>query len=158
VLTRLATIPGVGRRSAEEIVAEIGLDMFGFPTAAHLASWARLCPGNNESGGKRKQASAGRGNCWLRSTLVETARAAASSKNNYLSSQYRRLSARRGSKRAALAVAHSILQIIYHLIRDGTSYIDLGRNHFDERDRKATVHRSVRRIEQLGYQVTLESA
>lgn len=156
VLTRLTTIPGVGQRSAEEIVAEIGFDMS--TTAAHLASWARVCPGNHESGGKRRQTSAGQGNRWLRATLVETARGASFSKNTYLSTQYRRLAARRGSKRAALAVAHSILVIIYHLLRNGTAYTDLGHNYFDERDRKVTVHRAVKRIEQLGYHVTLEAA
>lgn len=157
-LVRLTTIPGVGQRSAEEIVAEIGLGMSRFPTAAHLASWARVCPGNHESGSKRRQTSTGQGNRWLRATLVETARGASFSKNTYLSTQYRRLAARRGSKRAALAVAHSILVIVYHLLRNGTAYTDLGHNYFDERDRNATVHCAVKRIEQLGYRVTLEAA
>ncbi len=156
-LSRLTTIPGVGQRSAEEIVAEIGLDMSKFPTAAHLASWARVCLGNHESGGKRRQTSAGQGNRWLRATLVETAGGASFSKNTYPSTQYRRLAARRGSKRAALA-AHSILVIIYHLRRNGTTYTDLGHNYFDQRDRKATVHRAVKRIEQVGYRITLEAA
>lgn len=121
-LTRLTIIPGVGQRSAEEIVAEIGLDMLRFPTAAHLASWARVCPSNHESGGKRRQTGAGQGNRWLRATLVETARGASFGKNACLSAQYRRLAARRGSKYAALAVAHSIQVIIYHLLRNGTAY------------------------------------
>jgi transposase len=157
-LARLATIPGVGRRTAEVVVAEIGLDMTRFPTAGHLASWARVCPGNHESGGKRKGGSAGQGNRWLRAALVEAAWAASHTKNNYLASQYHRLAARRGGKRAALAVAHSILVIIYHLLQRGTTYEDLGGNYFDERNKQVAIHRSVRRIEQLGYRVTLEAA
>jgi transposase len=157
-LERLATVPGVGRRTAEVIVAEVGLDMTHFPTARHLASWARVCPGNFESGGKRQGGSAGQGNRWLRAALVEAAWAASHTKNNYLSSQYHRLAARRGGKRAALAVAHSILVVIYHLLQRGTTYTDLGSNYFDERNKQVTLHRSVRRIEQLGYRVTLEAA
>jgi transposase len=164
-LERLDVIPGVGMRTAEEIVAEIGLDMSRFPTEAHLASWARVCPGNNESAGKRASSRTGPGNRWLRSALVEAAWAASRTKNTYLSSQYRRLAARRGAKRAIVAVAHSILVIIYHLLKDGSSYQDLGKNYFDERDKQAAIHpweprihRAVRRIEQLGYHVTLEAA
>jgi transposase len=146
-LRRLDEIPGIGRRSAEEVVAETGPDMRPFPTAAHLASWAKVCPGNNESGGKRRSGATGRGNPWLRSTLVEAARAAARTKDTYLAAQ-------RGDKRAIVALAHTILVIIYHLLRHGTTYRDLGGNYFDERDRLSTVHRSVRRIERLGFKVT----
>ena len=157
-LKLLESIPGVGRRGAEEVVAETGVDMGRFPTYAHLASWARLCPGNHESAGKRKGGSTGAGNPWLRSTLVEAAWGAARTRQSYLSAQYHRLAARRGAKRAAVAVAHTILVIIYHLLRDQTPYHDLGRNYYDERDREAVVHRSVHRIQRLGYHVTLVPA
>ena len=151
-------IPGIGRRGAEEILAEIGTDMSRFPTASHLSSWAKVCPGNNESAGKRKSGATGRGNPWLRSALVEAAWAAARTKGSYLSAQYHRLAARRGAKRAILAVAHSILVIIYHLLRDGTTYHDLGANFLDQRNPQRVLHRSVQRIEALGYKVTLEAA
>lgn len=151
-------VPGVGRRTAEDILAEIGVDMGRFPTAAHLASWARICPGNHESGGKRKHSSVGQGNRWLRSALVEAARAAARSKGTYLSAQYHRLAARRGDKRAIVAVAHTILVTLYHLLCRDTTYQDLGSNYFDERDRQATLQRAVRRIEGFGYKVILEAA
>ena len=154
----LDSIPGVGRRSAEEILAEIGADVSRFPNAAHLASWAKVCPGNNESAGKRKSGHTGHGNPWLCSTLVEVAQAAGRTKNTYLSAQYRRLAARRGAKRAAVAVAHTILTIVYSLLRNGGSYRDLGHNYFDERDRLSTVQRAVQRIERLGYEVVLQPA
>ncbi len=157
-LRRMDTVPGVGLRTAEEVLVEIGPDMSRFPTAAHVASWAHLCPGNNESGGKRKSGSSGHGNPWLRETLVESAWAAARTRDTYLSAQYHRLAARRGAKRAAVALAHTILVIIYHVLRDGTTYQELGGNYFDERDRQATLRRAVHRIERLGYRVALEAA
>jgi transposase len=157
-LQRLDAIPGVGRRVAEEIVAEIGTDMERFPTAAHLVSWAKLCPGNHTSAGKRLSGRSGHGNPWLRQALTEAAWGASHTKKSYLAAQYRRLAARRGSKRAAIALAHSILVIVYHLLQRGTTYEDLGPNYFDERDREAVVKRSVRRIEQLGFKVTVAAA
>jgi transposase len=157
LIERLDAIPGVGRRVAEEVLVEIGTDMSRFASAKHLASWTRICPGNHESGGQHHHASIGPGNRWLRSALVEAARAAAMTKKSYLSSQYRRVRARRGGKRAAIAVAHSILTIIYHLIRDGTTYEDLGTNYFEERARDRVLHQSVKRIERLGYQVSVVS-
>jgi transposase len=158
VLERLDTIPGVGRRGAEELLAEIGTDMGRFPSAAHLASWARVCPGTDESAGNRKRVGTGHGNPWLRCMLVEAARAAARARRTYLAARYRRLAARRGANRAAMAVGHTIAVIANHLIRDETVYQDLGPNYFDERDREAVVRRSVRRIQQLGYRVTIEEA
>ena len=152
------TIPGVGRRTAEAILAEIGTDMGRFPSGRHLASWARICPGTDESAGKRKSGAIGPGNTWLRSALVEAAHAAARTKGTYLAAQYRRIAARRGAKRAAVAVGHTILVAVYHMLRDGVVYEDLGPLYFDERDRRATVGRSVRRLEALGYRVTLEPA
>jgi transposase len=157
-LEQLDTIPGVGRRGAEALLAEIGPDVSRFPTAAHLASWARLCPGNDESAGKRRSGRIGGGNPWLRGVLVEAAWAAARTKGTYLAAQYRRLAARRGSKRALIALAHTILVIVYHLLRDGTTYQELGGNYFDEHERQTVVRRSVRRLERLGYKVTVEVA
>ncbi len=157
-LERLDAIPGVGRTGAEDVLTETGTDMSRFPSADHFCSWARVAPGNNESAGKRKSGSTGHGNRWLRSALVQAARAAARSKDSYLAAQYRRIAARRGGKRAAIAVAHTVLRIIYFLLVRQTSYHDLGRLYFDERDRLRTMRQAMRRIERLGYRVTLDAA
>jgi transposase len=157
-IDRLDQIPGMGRRMAQEMLAEIGADMSRFPTEAHLASWARLCPGNNESAGKRWSGATGRGNPWLRSALVEVAWGAVHTRDSYLGAKYRRLASRRGGKRAILAVAHSILKVIYHLLQDRSSYRELGAAYFEQRDRQGIVRRAVRRIEGLGYKVSLEVA
>ena len=117
-------VPGIGLRTAEHILGEIGLDMGRFPTAEHLSSWAKVCPGNNESAGKRKSGRTGQGNPWLSSALTEAARAANRTKNTYLSAQYRRIAPRRGSKRAIQAVAHSIIVAIYHMLKNKTAYHD----------------------------------
>lgn len=156
LVERLDPIPGVGRRTIELVLAEIGTDMSRFPTERHLASWAKVSPGNNQSGGKRRSGATGKGNPWLRSALVEAGRAASRTRGTYFSAQYHRLAARRGGKRAALAVAHSLLVVMYHLIKKGTAYQDLGVGFFDERAREAVVQRSVHRLERLGYRVTLE--
>jgi transposase len=153
-LDRLDGIPGVGRRIAEILLAEIGTEMGRFPTAGHLASWAGMCPGNHTSGGKRLSGAIRGGNRWLRSTLVEAAQAAGRT-NTYLGAQFRRLAARRGRQKAAIAVGHSILVIVWHLLARGTVYQDLGTNYFDERDRQLVERRLVRRLEGLGYQVSL---
>lgn len=153
-LVRLDEVPGVGRRVAEEVLAEIGIDMSRFPSAAHLASWAKVCPGNNESAGKQKSGRTGHGNPWLRAALVEAAHGAARTKRSYVGAQYRRLAARRGAKRAALAVAHSLLGIIYHLLCESCHYQDLGADYFDQRDQERTVRRLTHRLERLGYVVT----
>jgi hypothetical protein len=121
-LERLATIPGVGRRTAEVLVAEIGTDMGRFPTRAHLASWAGMCPGNDESAVKRRSGKTRKGSPWLRSTLIEAARAAGRSNGTYLAAQYYRLAARRGTKRAAVAVGHTILGVVYRLLSEGDVY------------------------------------
>jgi transposase len=154
----LDTIPGVGRPTAEALVAELGTDMARFPTPGHLASWAGMCPGNHESAGKRKGGKTRKGSPWLRAALVEAARAAARTKQTYLAAQYRRLAARRGAKRAAVAVGHTILVIAYHLLRRRVPYHDLGSGYFDERDRQAVERRLVHRLEGLGYKVTLDPA
>jgi transposase len=157
-LESLDDIPGIDRRSSEEIVAEIGIDMSHFATAGHLASWAGLCPGNNQSGGKRRTGKTRKGNRWLCSTLVQAARGAARSRGNYLSAQYRRLAGRRGDKRAIVAVAHSILVTIYYMLCKDTTYHDLGALYFDNRDREHVLRRALNRIEALGYKVSLQAA
>ena len=157
-INRLDSIPGVGRRAAEDIIAEIGTDMSRFPSAKHLASWAKISPGNYQSAGKRRSGFTGRGSPWLSSILTEVAQAAARTKDTYLSARYRRLAARRGRKRAITAIAHTVLKIIYHLLRHGTEYHDLGADYFDQRDKRYIVRRSVKRLERLGYRVTIEAA
>jgi transposase len=154
-LGQLEAIPGVGRRTAEGLLAEVGPTVGRFPTAGHLASWAGLCPGNHESAGKRLGGRTRKGNAWLRTALVEAAHAAARSKRSYLAAQYRRLAARRGGKRAAVAVAHTILVTAYYLLKQGTVYQDLGPTYFDDRDREHVERRLVRRLEALGNTVTL---
>jgi transposase len=155
-VARLDTIPGVGERTAEVILAEIGADMGRFRTARHLASWAGMCPGNHESAGKRASGKTRRGSRWLRSALIEAAQAAARTKDTYLAAQYRRLAARRGKKKAAVAVGHTILVLAYYLLTRERAYQDLGVAYFDERDRQALERRLVRRLEGLGYKVAIE--
>ncbi len=154
----LDTIPGVNRRTAEVLWAETGGDMSRFASARHLASWAGMCPGNNESAGKRRTGRTRRGSSWLRQCLIEAAHGAARAKNKYLSSQYHRLAARRGKKKAQVAVGHSILVIAYHLLTRRQAYSDLGANYFDERDRQAVTNRSGKRLQRLGYKVILEKS
>ncbi len=154
-LKRLETIPGIKRRLAEVILAEIGTDMGRFPSARHLASWAGMCPGNNESAGKRLSGRTRKGSPWLRTALVEAAHAAIHTKDCYLSAQYHRLVVRRGGKKATIAVGHTLLVIVYHVLADEKDYEELGGNYFDEWDRQAVQKRLVRRLEKLGYEVTL---
>jgi transposase len=154
-VARLQSIPGVGRRTAEVLVAESGVDLTRFPTARHLASWAGRCPGNDESAGKRRSGRTRKGSPWLRTALVEAGQAAARTKETYLAAQYRRLAARRGAKRAAVAVAHSLLVMVYALLTQPTDYHELGGHYFDERDRQAVERRLVHRLEALGYTVSL---
>jgi transposase len=158
VIVQFDAIPGVGRRIAEDVLAEMGSDMSRFPTSGHLASWAKVCPGNNESAGKRINGKTAKGNPWLRSALVEAAWTASRSKNTYLSAQFKRISVRRGAKRAASAVAHTILVTMYQMLARGTTYNDLGGTFFDQRNVKRVVHRSVTRLENLGFKVSLVPA
>jgi len=157
-LAKLTTLPGFESRAAQNVVAEIGPDMQPFPTAAHLASWAGVCPGNNESAGKRKSGRTTHGNRWLRAALVQSAWAATRKKDSYFQAQYRRLAARRGKKRAILAVAHSLLVVIYHMLKNGSTYQDLGGDYFDKINAKRLLPYFVSRIKDLGYQVTLQAA
>jgi transposase len=157
-LARLDAIPGVGQYTAEVLVAELSTDLSRFPSAAHLASWAGMCPGNHESAGKRQSGKTRKGNPYVRAALIEAAQAAGRKKGCYLAAQYRRLAHRRGKKKAAVAVGHSILVIAYHLLTRGTPYEELGGNYFDERDRQAVKRRLVQRLEDLGYEVTIQPA
>ena len=154
-IAALDSIPGVSRRIAEILIAEIGVDKTPFASAQRLASWAGMCPGNHESAGKPQSGRTRKGSPWLRRALTEAAHGAARTKKKYLSAQYHRIAARRGSKRAILAVGHSILTISYSLLTRHATYQDLGYNYFDERDREGVKRRAVRRLEQLGFQVPL---
>jgi transposase len=153
----LTTIPGVGRRTAEVLVAEIGVEMAQFGSAERLASWAGLSPGNDQSAGKRRSGRTTKGSKWLRRTLVESALAASRTKNTYLAAQYRRLKGRRGHHRAIVAVAHSILIAAFHMLHSGEVYRELGGDYFSARNPDAQVRQLVRKLEALGQQVTLES-
>lgn len=154
-LKRLDAIAGVNRTTIENVVAEIGADMSQFPDEDHLSSWAGICPGNEESAGKRLQSRTTRKNRWLRRALVEAAWAAGRTKQIYLGAQYRRLAARRGKKRALLAVGHSLLVIFYHVLKSNVEYKDLGVEYLDRLDPERLRRYLVKRLERLGYQVTL---
>jgi transposase len=154
----LDTIPGVNRRTAEVLLAEIGPDMSRFPSSGHLASWAGMCPGNNESAGKRFSGKTRKGSKWLRTALVESAEAAMRTKGTYFAAQYARIKGRHGHNKAIVAVAHSILVIAYHLLQRGEPYNELGGDYFIERQQKdAYQRRLVKQLERMGYDVTLEA-
>ena len=152
----LDTIPGVSQRTAEILLAEIGTDMTRFPSAKHLASWAGMCPGHDESGGKRLSGKTRKGSRWLRQVLVEAAHVAAKTKQTYLAAQYKRIAARRGKKRALMALGHTILVIVYTLLTRKQPYQDLGAAYFDSLEQQRVERRLVRRLERLGYRVSLQ--
>jgi transposase len=154
----LDTVPGISQRGAEILLAELGADLSRFPSAKHLASWAGMCPGNKESGGKHLSGKTRKANPWLRQVLIEIAHVASKTKDTYLAAQYRRIAARRGKKRALVAVGHSILVIVYHILTRRRPYQDLGPTYFDERNRQRVEQRLVRRLERLGYVVNLQRA
>lgn len=155
----LDTIPGIHRIGAEIIIAEIGVDMSRFPTAGHLASWAGLCPGNNESAGKHHSGRTRRGSKWLRTVLVEAANAGARSRGSFLSARYHRINSHRGHQRAAVAVAHSILVICWHVLSERKPFEDLGADYHQRRhDPEVEARRLVGRLEALGHRVTIEPA
>jgi len=155
----LVTIPGVSNRTAQVILAEIGADMSRFPTAGHLASWAGMCPGNNESAGKHRSGRTRHGSKWLRRALVEAGQAAGHTKDTYLAAQYAQIRSRRGPQRAAVAVGHSILVVAWHLLSTGEPYNDLGGDYFDRRrNSTARQRRLVAQLEAMGHRVTLEPA
>jgi len=153
---RLQTIPGISQRVAETVVAEIGTNMAQFPTAEHLASWAGMCPGNNESAGKRRSGHTTHGNRWLKRILVQAAWAASHTKGTYLAAQYRRLAKRRGRKRALVALGHTLLVIIYHVLKRGTTYAELGPDFLDRLEPERLTRQLVKRLQGLGHKVTLE--
>ncbi len=156
VMAILDEIPGIGRRVVEQILCETGTDMSRFPTHRHLASWAGICPGNNESAGKRKRGKTCKGNKALKTTLVQAVKAISHTKGNYLSAMYHRLAARLGRNKATVAVAHALLVIVYHMLKNGTRYCELGANHYDELNKQIVVKRSIKRLEALGLKVTVE--
>jgi len=153
-LQRLSTIPGVSTRISQAMLSEMGANMHRFASAGHLASWVALCPGHDESAGKSRSGRTRRGSPWLRSSLVQAAKAAGRTQT-YLGAQYRRIAARRGANRAAIAVAHSIIVIAYYMLKRGEDYRDLGRNYFDDRQHDQVKKRLTRRLEALGYSVQL---
>lgn len=149
----LTTMPGISDITAHVVVAEIGVDMTRFPTDAHLLSWATFCPRNDESAGKRRSTRVRKGGVWLKTTLVSAAWAAVRVKGSYLQAQFHRLSARRGPKKAILAVAASMLTAIYHMLKNGVEYRELGAQHFSRRDQSKAIQRLVRRLNDLGCEV-----
>jgi transposase len=153
---RLTTIPGVDQRTAQTVIAEIGTDMNQFATAGHLASWAGMCPGNNESAGKRKSGRTTKGSRWLRQVLTQAAWAASHTKDTYLAAQFRRLAARRGKKRALVALGHTLLVIVYHLLKQGVTYRELGGDFLERLEPERVTRQLVQRLEKLGHKVTLE--
>ena len=155
-ITLLDTIPGIDHRTAEVILAEIGVDLTRFPDADHLAAWAGLAPGQNESGGKRRRARTRRGNPALRAALILAAWAASHTKTTFLGALYRRWVRRMPANKAITALAHRLLIIVYHVVVSGQPYQELGPTYHDERDRTRIVHQTVRRLARLGFRVTLE--
>jgi transposase len=154
--TRLQTIPGVSQRVAETVLAEIGTNMDQFPTDGHMASWAGMCSGNNESAGKRRSGRTTKGNRWLKRILVQAAWAASHTKGTYLTVRYRRLAKRRGRKRALVAVGHTLLVIIYHVLKRGTTYAELGADFLDRLEPARLTRQLIKRLEALGHKVVLE--
>lgn len=152
----LVSVPGIDEKSAASLLAEIGPDMSPFPSHRHLASWSKLCPGTNESAGKRRNSRTGQGNRWLRATLTQCAWAASHTKDTYFAALFRRLARRRGKKRALVAVAHAILTTVYHMLKYHHAFTDLGIDYFDKLDQTRIVNYYVRRLQAFGHNVTLE--
>jgi len=158
MLAALDTIPGVNRLTASILIAETGGDMRHFPSAAHLCSWAALCPGHDESAGKRRSGHTRKGNRYLRSALIQTGWAASRAQGTALRALYHRVKPRRGHKKAVVAVAHQVLQIAYYIMRDGQPYHELGEHYFDQRNKERAIRRHVRQLEALGMTVTIQDA
>ena len=158
VIAGLMTIPGVKRRNAVTLFAETGGDMTRFATAGQLCSWGAMCPGQNESAGKRRSGRTREGNRFLRGALIESGLAAGRTKQTALQARYLRVKRTRGHKKAVVAVGHQILEIAYYIMRDGTTYHELGPDYFAARDKARTLRRSLRQLEALGYRVTIEEA
>jgi transposase len=158
ILVALDTIPGIDRKTATIIVAETGGDMSRFPSAAHLCSWAAMCPGQNESAGKRRSGKTRKGNRYLRTALIQSALAATRKKNSALQARYHRVKRHRGHKKAVVAVGHQMLEIAYYIMRDSVAYLELGADYLDRRHTERAARRHVRQLEALGFQVTITKA
>jgi transposase len=159
VYTSLLPVPGLDRLTIDVIIAETGADMSRFPTPGDLASWVGVCPGSHESAGKRRRVATTGGNQWLRRALIESARAAVRTKGSYFGTQYRQIARRRGANKAAVAVAHSLIEIVWHLLSTGETYKDLGEDYLTSRqDPERRARRLVAQLEELGFKVTLEAA
>ena len=158
LIARLDTAPGINRRTAETLLAEVGPDMTVFPSAKHLVSWAAICPGQYQSAGRQPHGTIRKGNRWLRGALVQAAVPATRKKDSYASAQFRRLATRRGRHRAIIAVAHSLLVAVYYILRNHVTYHDLGADHFDRLSPEQLTKHYVRRLEQLGHSVRLDPA
>ncbi len=154
-IEEVARLPGFQKAASENVIAEIGCDMGQFPSVDHLNSWAGMCPGSNETAAKRKGGKTTKGSKWLRAALVQAAWAASRKKGSYFYAQYRRLAGRRGKKRAIVAVAHSLLTIIYYVLKDHIEYEDLGHDYFDKLNSKRLVPYLVKRLKNMGYEVNL---
>lgn len=154
----LCSVPGINVLGATIILAEIGREMSRFPTAGHLLAWAGMCPGQNESAGKRKSSRLRKGAPWLKTILVQCAWAATRKKDSYYGAQFKRLRAKRGPKKAICAVAASMLTAIYHMLKDGTHHQDLGADHFDRRSNEAKARHHVAQLARLGFRVELQPA
>lgn len=157
-VAQLTTIPGISRTAAHILLAEIGPDMSRFPSSAHLVSWAGLCPRSDESAGKRRSTRVREGNTWLKPLLVQAAWSASRKKDSYLRAQFHRIKSRRGGKKAAVAVAATLLTIVFHMLRNGTFYAHLGPTYFDPRDRQRVTKRLLRRLADLGVEVEIKPA
>lgn len=157
-MQRVMTIPGIDRKTAWMIVAELGVDMAAFEDAAHLASWAGLCPGNHESGGKRMSGRTRHANRYVRRGMCQAAWAASHTKNTYPSAFYRRMQIRKGPQKAVLALAHHLITVVYNVLARSEEYVELGGDYFDQRNKPKVVSRMVARLQKLGYVVTLRPA
>ena len=157
-LRRLTTIPGVDRVTAWTILAEVGSDMKPFKDARHLASWAGLCPGNRESGGKRMSGRTRKANCYIKRALCQAAWAASHTKDNYLAAFYRRMCIRKGAPKAVMALAHHMMTVVYHILAHQTEYVELGADYYDQRNKPRVVNRLLKRLQDLGFKVTLQAS
>jgi len=156
-LKKLQEIPGIGERSAQVIIAELGMDMSKFPSAKHISSWVGLCPGNNESAGRKKSGKTGKGNKILKSTLIQSAQVASRRKDSFFKAQYDRLVVRRGANRAKVAVAHSMLVAIYHMLKNNKPFLDLGESYYNQFNPEKKINYHLRKLNQLGWSLPVDA-